>query len=83
MTTGEMGNPWGITDAIKSDVAGIKVTLARLEERGANRDVLMANNSNRLESMESKLQKLDIKLAAAIGGVTLIAWAFQLLAPVL
>ena len=83
MTTGEMGNPWGITDAIKSDVAGIKVTLARLEERGANRDVLMANNSNRLESMESKLQKLDIKLAAAMGGVTLIVWAFQLLAPVL
>ncbi len=59
------------------------MTLARLEERGANRDVIMAHNSARLESMENRLQKLDIKLAAAMGGVALIAWGFQLLAPML
>jgi hypothetical protein len=77
------GNVWGVTDAIKSDVAGIKVAVARLEERAAARDTKIDMIAIRMEAMESRVQKLDLKLAGAMGGVLLIAWIFQLLMPLL
>lgn len=77
------GNVWGVTDAIKSDVAGIKVAVARLEERAAARDTKIDMIAIRMEAMESRVQKLDLKLAGAMGGVLLIAWVFQLLMPLL
>jgi len=77
------GNVWGVTDAIKSDVAGIKVAVARLEERAAARDTKIDMIAIRMETMESRVQKLDLKLAGAMGGVLLIAWIFQLLMPLL
>lgn len=77
------GNVWGVTDAIKSDVAGIKVAVARLEERAAARDTKIDMIAIRMETMESRVQKLDLKLAGAMGGVLLIAWVFQLLAPMI
>ena len=75
------GNVWGVTDAIKSDVAGIKVSLARLEERAGARDMKIDLIASRMEAMESRVQKLDLKLAGAMGGVMLIAWGLQLLVP--
>ena len=77
------GNVWGAVDAIKQDVAGIKVSLARLEERAGARDMKIDLIASRMEAMESRVQKLDLKLAGAMGGVLLIAWIFQLLVPVL
>tara|TARA_Y100001963_G_scaffold58092_1_gene81287 strand:+ start:1098 stop:1337 length:240 start_codon:yes stop_codon:yes gene_type:complete len=77
------GNVWGVTDAIKSDVAGIKVAVARLEERAAARDTKIDLIASRMEAMESRVQKLDLKLAGAMGGVLLIAWGLQLLAPMI
>jgi hypothetical protein len=77
------GNVWGVTDAIKADVASIKVSLARLEERALARDTQIESIAKQMETMGSRVNKLDLKLAAAMGGVTLIAWGFQLLAPVI
>jgi hypothetical protein len=73
---------WGVTDAIKTDVASIKVTMARLEERSVARDAQIELIARQVETMGGRVNKLDLKLAAAMGGVTLIAWGFQLLAPV-
>jgi len=69
--------------AIQSDVNHIKVCLARLEERAVNRSTMANAQSARLDKMESKLSRLDMKIAAAMGGVALIAWGFQLLVPVI
>jgi len=69
--------------AIQSDVNHIKVCLARLEERAVNRSTMANAQSARLDKMESKLSRLDLKIAAAMGGVALIAWGFQLLVPVI
>ena len=69
--------------AIQSDVNHIKVGLARLEERAVNRSTMANAQSARLDKMESQLSRLDLKLAAAMGGVALIAWGFQLLVPVI
>tara|TARA_R100000655_G_scaffold26070_4_gene53776 strand:- start:333 stop:584 length:252 start_codon:yes stop_codon:yes gene_type:complete len=77
------GNVWGAVDAIKQDVAGIKVTIARLDERSLTRDAKIDLIASRMEAMESRVQKLDLKLAGAMGGVLLIAWVFQLLAPMI
>ena len=81
--TGEQSSAWGVVDTIRDDVYQIKIVLARLEERSANRDLQISTTASRLEAMETRLQKLDIKLAAAMGGVALIAWGFQLLAPMI
>ena len=77
------GNVWGAVDTIRSDVAGIKVSVARLDERSVARDTKIDLIASRMEAMESRVQKLDLKLAGAMGGVLLIAWVFQLLVPVL
>ena len=77
------GNVWGVTDAIKADVAGIKVSLARLEERAGSRDMKIDLIASRMEAMEPRVQKLDLKLGGAMGGVVLIAWGLQLLVPML
>ena len=45
------GNVWGAVDAIKQDVAGIKVTIARLDERSLARDTKIDLIANRLEAM--------------------------------
>ncbi len=68
---------------IEADVNHIKVCLARLEERAVNRSTMANAQSARLDKMESKLSRLDLKIAAAMGGVALIAWGFQLLVPVI
>ena len=77
------GNVWGAVDAIKSDVADISVAVARLDERSVARDTKIDLIASRMEAMESRVQKLDLKLAGAMGGVMLIAWGFQLLAPMI
>ena len=76
------GNVWGVTDGIKADVADIKVAVARLEERSIARDSQIELIARQVDAMGGRVNKLDLKLAAAMGGVTLIAWGFQLLAPV-
>ena len=74
---------WGVIDQMRDDVTEMKIVLARLDERSLSRERQASLTSARVEAMESKLQKLDLKLAAAMGGVALIAWGFQLLAPIL
>ena len=77
------GNTWGVADAIRNDVHQIKVGLARLEERESARAQQIESIAKQMETMGARVNKLDLKLAAAMGGVTLIAWGFQLLAPVI
>ena len=74
---------WGVIDQMRDDVTEMKIVLARLDERSLSRERQASLTSARVEAMESKLQKLDLKLAAAMGGVALIAWGFQLFAPIL
>ncbi len=77
------GNVWGVTDSIKSDVYDIKVTLARLDERSASRDATVQVMASKLDAVEARVNKLDIKLAAAVAGMMVVAWGVELLASVM
>ena len=72
---------WKVTNGIRSDVNEIKICLARLDERSASRESQFAVQSHRMDKMEAKLQKLDLKVAAAMGMVALISYGLQLLVP--
>tara|TARA_R110002153_G_scaffold13959_3_gene51364 strand:- start:657 stop:881 length:225 start_codon:yes stop_codon:yes gene_type:complete len=69
--------------AIQQDVIDIKITLARIEERGIIRAAQSDAQAARIELIEGKLSSLDKKVVAAMGALTLLAWGFQLLAPTL
>ena len=65
--------------AIQNSLTEIKICVARLDERSAAREKSMELQSYRLDHMEKKLQKLDMKVAAAMGMVALISYGLQLL----
>jgi len=69
--------------AIQQDVIDIKITLARIEERGIVRAAQSEAQVIRIDGIERKLSNLDKKVVAAMGAVALLAWGFQLLAPTL
>ena len=69
--------------AIQQDVIDIKITLARIEERGIVRAAQSEAQVIRIDGIEKKLSNLDKKVVAAMGAVALLAWGFQLLAPTL
>ena len=75
----QLGKVWSLTDTIRSDVSEIKVCLARLDERSAAREKHFELQTKRLDVLEAKLQKLDLKVAAAMGMVALISYGLQLL----
>jgi hypothetical protein len=81
MPQDQINDLWKVTNGIRSDVNEIKICLARLDERSAARESQFAVHSHRLDQMESKLQKLDLKVAAAMGMVALISYGLQLLVP--
>ena len=53
--------------------------MARLDERSAAREAQFDMQNQRLDKMETKLQRLDMKVAAAMGMVALISYGLQLL----
>ena len=65
--------------AINSSLTEIKVCMARLDERAASRDQIMQLQSVRLDDLERKVSHLDKKIVGAMGGLTVIAYALQLL----
>ena len=79
MAQEQIDNLWQVTSGIRSDVLKIKVFLARLEERAKARDGQVAAQAARMDRLETKLQRLDLKVAAAMGGVALISYGLQLL----
>ena len=70
---------WAVTNGIRKDVSEIKVCMARLDERSAAREKALVLPTSRLDYMERKLQRLDLKVAAAMGMVALISYGLQLL----
>mgnify|MGYP003141364732 CR=1 FL=1 len=64
---------WKVTNGIRTDLNEIKICLAR--------ETQFAVQAHRMDKMESKLQKLDMKVAAAMGMVALISYGLQLLVP--
>ena len=72
-------NLWQVTSGIRADVLDIKVCLARLEERAKARDGHVETQGARMDRLETKIQRLDMKVAAAMGGVALISHGLQLL----
>ena len=70
---------WKVTIGIRADVGEIKIALARMEERHAMREVQVAAQSARMDRLETKLQRLDLKVEAAMGVVALISYGLQLL----
>ena len=83
MSEAQIDKVWAVTNGIRRDVSEIKVCLARLDERSAARVAQEALQNQRLDKMETKLQKLDLKAAAAMGMVALISYGLQLLAPMI
>ena len=83
MSEAQIDKGWAVTNGIRRDVSEIKVCLARLDERSAARVAQEELQNQRLDKMETKLQKLDLKAAAAMGMVALISYGLQLLAPMI
>ena len=79
MSDAQIDKVWSVTNGIRMDVSEIKVCMARLDERSAAREKAMEVQITRLDYMEKKLQRLDLKVAAAMGGVALISYGLQLL----
>ena len=79
MAQEQIDNLWQVTSGIRADVLEIKVCLARLEERAKARDGQVDAQAARMDRLETKLQRLDLTLAAAMGGVALISYGLQLL----
>ena len=72
---------WKVTNGIRTDLNEFKICLARLDEKASARETQFAVQAHRMDKMEAKLQKLDLKVAAAMGMVALISNGLQLLAP--
>ena len=83
MSEAQIDKVWSVTNGIRRDVSEIKVCLARLDERSAARVAQEELQNQRLDKMETKLQKLDLQAAAAMGMVALISYGLQLLAPMI
>ena len=83
MSEAQIDKVWAVTNGIRRDVSEIKVCLARLDARSAARVAQEELQNQRLDKMETKLQKLDLKAAAAMGMVALISYGLQLLAPMI
>tara|TARA_R100001463_G_scaffold64155_2_gene117245 strand:- start:1354 stop:1599 length:246 start_codon:yes stop_codon:yes gene_type:complete len=81
MAEAQIDKVWAVTNGIRRDVGEIKICMARLDERSAAREAHSDLQSSRLDKLETRLQRLDLKVAAAMGGVALISYALQLLAP--
>ena len=81
MPEAQIDKVWAVTNGIRRDVGEIKICMARLDERSAARETQIDLQSSRLDKLETRLQRLDLKVAAAMGGVALISYALQLLAP--
>ena len=79
MPDAQIDKVWSVTNGIRMDVSEIRVCMARLDERSAAREKAMEVQIARLDYMEKKLQRLDLKVAAAMGGVALISYGLQLL----
>ena len=79
MPDAQIDKVWRVTNGIRMDVSEIRVCMARLDERSAAREKAMEVQIARLDYMEKKLQRLDLKVAAAMGGVALISYGLQLL----
>tara|TARA_R110002020_G_scaffold110739_2_gene255833 strand:- start:164 stop:412 length:249 start_codon:yes stop_codon:yes gene_type:complete len=79
MSDTQIEQVWAVTNGIRRDVSEIKICMARLDERSAAREKSMEVQITRLDYMEKKLQKLDLKVAAAMGMVALISYGLQLL----
>jgi|TARA_R110002020_G_C16245875_1_gene769443 division protein CdvB (Snf7/Vps24/ESCRT-III family) len=82
MSDTQLDKVWAVTNGIRRDVGEIKVCMARLDERSAAREAQFDMQNQRLDKMESKLQRLDMKVAAAMGMVALISYGLQLLVSV-
>lgn len=81
MAEAQIDKVWAVTNGIRRDVGEIKICMARLDERSAAREAQTDLQSSRLDKLETRLQRLDLKVAAAMGGVALISYMLQLLAP--
>ncbi len=79
MSDTQIEQVWAVTNGIRRDVSEIKICMARLDERSAAREKAMEVQITRLDYMEKKLQRLDLKVAAAMGAVALISYGLQLL----
>ena len=79
MPDAQLDKVWAVTNGIRMDVSEIKVCLARLDERSASREAQVEMQNQRLDKMETKLQRLDMKVAAAMGAVALISYGLQLM----
>ena len=82
MSEAQIDKVWAVTNGIRRDVGEIKVCMARLDERAAARETQVELQSIRLDKMEHRLQRLDLKVAAAMGMVALISYGLQLLVSV-
>ena len=82
MSEAQIDKVWAVTNGIRRDVSEIKICMARLDERSAAREAHVELQSNRLDKMEHRLQRLDLKVAAAMGMVALISYGLQLLVSV-
>ena len=81
MSDTQLDKVWAVTNGIRRDVGEIKICMARLDERSAAREATVELQSARLDKMETRLQRLDLKVAAAMGMVALISYGLQLLVP--
>ncbi len=82
MSEAQIDKVWAVTNGIRRDVSEIKICMARLDERSAARETQIEIQSIRLDKMEHRLQRLDLKVAAAMGMVALISYGLQLLVSV-
>ena len=79
MPQGQIADLWKVTSGIREDVGEIKIAIARMEERSTMRDGQVDVQAARMDRLETKLQRLDMKVAAAMGAVMLISYGLQLL----
>mgnify|MGYP004452242455 FL=1 len=79
MPQAQIADLWKVTSGIREDVGEIKIAIARMEERSTMRDGQVDVQSARLDRLETKLQRLDMKVAAAMGAVMLISYGLQLM----
>ena len=79
MPDAQLDKVWAVTNGIRRDGSESKGCLARLDERSASREAQVEMQNQRLDKMETKLQRLDMKVAAAMGAVALISYGLQLM----
>ena len=55
MPQGQVADLWKVTSGIREDVGEIKITVARMEERGIIRDAQVSANSASLAKLQHKV----------------------------